>query len=132
MAITLSPSNLDKPQTGDYGTTFFPDLENAIQFANDHQHTGQVGSGTMLDAKSITTFYHNPSITWGPIDPATQLYPGVITTTVNMAFGATVGRIPKFFISNEPIGLKYVVNSTTQITIYSFDNTIAPVIHYGV
>lgn len=39
MSLTLS-RGFRKPQTGDSGASFFPDLEHDIQQTNDHSHDG--------------------------------------------------------------------------------------------
>ena len=39
MSLILS-NGYKKPESGDLGTSFFPDLENNIQRVNDHTHNG--------------------------------------------------------------------------------------------
>jgi predicted secreted protein len=61
MATTLSPTNVDKPVTGDKGAVFWPALEELFQSFNDHAHTGSdsnrlsaASSQAAVDTTSIT------------------------------------------------------------------------------
>lgn len=56
MSVTLS-NGYKRPESGDLGSSFFPDLEDNITRLNDHTHNGQ--NSNKLTALSFTTLTDN-------------------------------------------------------------------------
>lgn len=121
MATTLTPSNVDKPSTGDPGSTFWPALEELFQSFNDHRHTGS--DSYRLDAKSSQAIVDTTSIansgSW------TSLGGGNYSKTVSMPTDLAVDDVAIQFRGNEAPYTGHVLLlsvervSSTTYTVYT-------------
>jgi len=125
MSVVMSPTLLDKPQTGDYGSTFWTDLEALFQGFNDHTHSGT--DSNKLPASSILGSIDTTSITalnW------TTVGPGNLTNTAAIPAAYTLGRYKvSFYDANkEEFLFKYRISGST-LTVYS-NTAVAATILY--
>ncbi len=124
MSTTLS-KGFKKPQTGDSGATFFPDLEFDIQQTNDHTHDGNDSQKLSITS---TLGYKDSSVGagWAAVGdtykktvaiPAPLVSAGVTVDTINISLrDHSTGEIYSC--------LKIVRLSATSYDIYSIDNTL--------
>lgn len=93
MALTLS-NGFIQPETGDRGSTFFPDLESNIQRMNDHNHNGS--NSELLTPNSMTlTTQTLSSASWVLVSGGT--YRQLVTMPGSILFD---GRIMQFQINS--------------------------------
>lgn len=126
MAITLS-YGYKKPQTGDKGSTFFPDLEADIQQLNDHAHNGSnsaripstnisavtvaIASGAAWVLESSGKYYQEVLI------PNDANYDDVFVMVKNAA-----GE--QMFLDVKPVS-----GNAKKFKVYSNDNTLSATAH---
>ena len=81
MSTTLS-YGYKKPQTGDKGSVFYPDLEFDIQRLNDHNHDGS--NSALLTSTSVTAVVQTVSSAgWAAVSGQ----PGTFSQNVSMSAG---------------------------------------------
>jgi len=123
MAVTLSPSGLDKPQDDDTGATFYDDLEALFDAFNTHIHSGSDSTALVARTQSIA------SGSWGSAD-ADGLVSQVVTLSNSLQFATTLITI-RDDSTNEIIYPKIVRASATTYTISVNDNTLDLTAVYG-
>ena len=103
------------PEVGDFGSSFFPDLEFNIQRLNDHSHDGN--DGNRLNASSIVA--QTSIISSGDF---TNISPGVnralITLPATMAVDTTSIQV-RDLVTKEQVFLKIEKFSATQVYVFS-------------
>lgn len=128
--LTLS-YGIKKPQTGDYGTTFWPAMEANFQQQNDHTHNG-VDSAILSSTSINPTSASILAASWVLVSAGTyrQLVttpPSITFDSYGMAFRITNGSDIGYEI--HPTILKV---SATTYYVYVNDNTINLTVLYFV
>ncbi len=126
MSTTLT-KGYKKPQSGDPGSSFFPDLEANIQRLNDHTHDGS--NSQKLDATSSVGVVQNLlAAAWGAVwEAPSNTYRQVVTIPAPLiASGLTFDTLD-FSLRSAAGGILYLradKKSTGDFYIYSNDNTL--------
>ena len=113
MSTTLS-NGYKKPETGDLGTSFFPDLEDNIQRVNDHTHNGV--NSNKLGPASVDLLVANVA------SGAFAIVGSEYRTTVNAPAGISIDTTTVSFrdqTTKERIFLKMEKITTTSFYVYS-------------
>jgi hypothetical protein len=123
MSTTLS-FGYKLPQTGDKGSTFFPDLEFDITRLNGHSHNGTDSDRLTAKnfVKNIQQINSGFSALGNGLQKTTVTAPSgyqVGTLSTTFPAGSTIASI-RFYITStgEEISPKYVRLSTTQYDLY--------------
>ncbi len=108
-----------KPQTGDKGSVFFPDLESNFQQLNDHTHNG-LNSSLLTAASSTAVTQAVSHLSWSATSGGTYKQTVTMSTVtydaVNISFrDAATGRI---------LHLTAIKLTSTTYDVYINDNTI--------
>lgn len=130
MSITLS-YGYKKPQTGDKGSTWFPDLEADIQQLNDHAHNGsnsaRIPSTNIL---SVKVSLDDPVLgqpTWTTESPG-KFYKEI--TIPNNADYADVFVMVKNDVGEQMfLDIKPVSGNTKKFKVYSNDSGLSATAH---
>lgn len=129
MSTTLS-KGYKLPDTGDRGSSFYPDLEDNITLGNLHNHNGV--NGEKINVKDLTvTSQTLASGDWGS-DLGGSTYRQLVTLPTGMTFN---DMIPKFQVSgggDDGIVIHPTVVKASANTYYAYvnDNTIAVLVTY--
>lgn len=125
MSTTLS-YGYKKPQTGDKGSTFFPDLEADIQQLNDHNHNGSNSAQLTIQAIAVTT-QSLLSAAWSATSGGT--YKQTVTMPGSLTYDA-VGM--EFRITSSKHVIYPTIEKVTSNTydIYTNDNSIGVTVVY--
>jgi len=103
------------PQTGDFGTDWFPALEDDIQQLNDHAHNG-------IDSELISSLYVTAQISSILIAAFTNISPGVERATVTVPGGQLVNNFAitlKDPTTKEVLYLRLEKLNATQFYVYA-------------
>lgn len=126
MSLTLS-KGYKKPQTGDSGTTFFPDLEFDIQRLNDHSHDG-ANSEKLSVISSKSMLQSNAGAAWVLVG-GTDYYRKVITIPSVLVSGGYLLTEVNYQIrdsaTGEILSLSNAKVSNTSFEVYSTDNSLS-------
>lgn len=126
MAITLS-YGYKKPQTGDKGSTFFPDLEADIQQLNDHAHNGSNSARIPSTNISAVTVAIASGATW-VLEGSGKYYQEVLIP--NDANYADVFVMVKNAAGEQMfLDVKPVSGNAKKFKVYSNDNTLSATAH---
>ncbi len=123
MSTTLSYGWI-KPQTGDRGSTFFPQLEANIQKDNDHTHNGTNSAFLSPSAFSVTGFTSTiASGSWAAVSGKSGLYEQTVTVP------AAVTEVNNYDIhiynsSGHRLDLTIERQSATTYKVYINDNSL--------
>lgn len=103
------------PETGDFGSIWFPALEDNIQRTNDHTHNGL--NSSKIPSSSVE------AVVQQVLSGAFSLVGDMYETTITVA-GGTIDIDKKHVIfrdptTKEPLYLKYTKVSASQIKIYT-------------
>lgn len=104
-----------KPQTGDFGSTFFPALEDNIELSNSHNHNGTNGekvAGISLVGSSYTVLSAAFS------DQGNGYYRATVTVPNSLLVDNFTVTI-KDPTTKDPVYLKIAKLSSTQYYIYT-------------
>jgi hypothetical protein len=118
------------PDTGDRGSSFYPDLENNIELSNSHTHNGT--DGERINVKDLTvTSQTLASGSWSA-DLGGSTYRQLVTLPAGMTFN---DMIPKFQVSgggDDGIVIHPTVVKVSSTTYYAYvnDNAIAVLVTY--
>lgn len=127
MSTTLS-KGYKKPDTGDRGSSFFPDLEDNITRINAHEHDG--ADGEKVKSKNLaSTTSTIASANWGA-DSGGSTY----STTVTLPTGVTYENHVLSFIDDatgDRIFPTVTKASSTTMTVTVNDNNLDLTIVYG-
>ena len=107
------------PETGDFGSTWFPAIENNIQRINDHNHDGT--NSPSLSAASV-----NGEVVLVPSGDFSLVNPGEYRALVSLPSGMdidTANMQIRDVTTKEPIYLRVEKFSITQV--YVFTNFVA-------
>jgi hypothetical protein len=119
MSTTLS-YGFKKPQAGDRGGTFFPDLEANAQQTNDHTHNGTNSSLLSIQAVAVTT-QSILAAAWAATSGGT--YKQTVTMPGTLTYDA-VGMQFRITSSKHVIHPTIEKVSANTYDIYTNDNTI--------
>ena len=111
-----------KPQNGDTGDVFFPDLSSNFQQLNDHTHNGTNSQLLASTTQTIT------SGAWS----AAAIGGGLYQQTVSMPAGFNYGQCQIWFqlSTGEYVYPSVTKVSSTSYTVYTNDNTLTYVAFY--
>ena len=129
MSTTLS-KGYRKPDTGDRGSSFYPDLAANIDLSNSHNHNGT--NGEKVNVKDLTvTSQTLASGDWGA-DLGGSTYRQLVTLPTGMTFN---DMIPKFQVSgggDDGTVIHPTVVKVSATTYYAYvnDNAISVLITY--
>lgn len=130
MSVTLS-KGYKNPETGDRGSSFFPDLNHNIEQANSHKHDGV--DGEKINVKDLV----KQSQTLAAGDWGSDLGGSTYTQAVTMPTGTNFDdTLKQFKISGGTddgtiIHPTVVKTGTSAYNITVNDNTIAILVTYG-
>lgn len=113
MSLTLS-NGYKKPESGDLGTSFFPDLEDNIDRINAHSHNGV--DSNKLTALSFTLLTDN--IVSGDFGIVGSKHRVTVTVPAGISVDATTIKL-RDPTTKEPLYLKVEKITTTTFYIYS-------------
>lgn len=124
MPTTLSYGFV-KPQTGDRGSVFFPDLEDDIQQLNDHSHNG-TNSAKLTAAASAAVSQAISSASWSSLGAG--MYRQTVTIPASLTGNGGVYESFNIQFLNAANGRQLLLSreKVTSTTYYLFinDNSI--------
>lgn len=127
MSTTLS-KGYKRPDTGDRGSVFFPDLENNINLVNAHKHDGT--DGEKVAAKDLVKASDTVlAASWGA-----DLGGSTYTQSISMSGAATFDDAIMKVVDSASGDIIYPTISKTGTNTYDItinDNTLTLVVTYG-
>lgn len=114
MSLILS-NGYRQPETGDFGSSFFPDLEFNIQRVNDHTHNG-------TDSNKLSSSSVQGEIVAIASGDFTLVSPGIFSQRVSLPSGMSIDNVSvqlRDTVTKERVHLKIEKFSVTEIDVFT-------------